>query len=447
MGHRKWSQEKGCGLFSAEVNEHNALYDAWEVERDRADDLLKDRNAIQHKLDEARKYIAELEGDIRTAEGYSDKWSAKVRELESRPVLTWEECEKEWMLLRGWMENGVPVQDKKFLLWLKTRLPAPTSITRVPFNDAQIERMAVGLRQSYCEHYGITADGVLPDYYKELVRAALAAGGLEPCAVPDYDPDDVALAPRGHVLRNRLVEAEAKIERQRAELKRLNAMVAELRAQPSSDTGQLPADQVEALARVLNDAYQPIDGDNPISRAAGTHWPRMARAAIAHIAKRPEGLPTAEGLRATHRQYIEAYRKGKNDGSMCPTDFALEYLRPWLRDPVGFELDVTAKQMMELYYEKGHALPSMQAVLDLCRSRISPVYECKECAKLRDDVTFWKRENVASNNKMLAARAALEVDSNKIETAYGTLRCSLEHQQKLHAAALEIAMAEPKENE
>lgn len=66
MGHRKWMLF-GAGAESMEgaMREHNALYDAWVVERDRADDLLKDRNTIQGKLDEARKRIAELESPTR----------------------------------------------------------------------------------------------------------------------------------------------------------------------------------------------------------------------------------------------------------------------------------------------------------------------------------------------------------------------------------------------
>jgi hypothetical protein len=178
--------------------------------------------------------------------------------------------------------------------------------------------------------------------------------------------------------------------------------------QPSSNTGQLPpADQVEALARVLREASTGNKNNQP---AAGI-WIKEARAAIAHLNTRPEGLPTAEQLKAAHMQYAQDYEAGKNDGSLCASDFALDYLRPWLRDPVGFELDVHPDQL-ELYKwvtepDGGYEYAAQQAI-DLCRSRIRPVFECKECAKLRDEVTFWKRENVASNNKMLAARAALD---------------------------------------
>jgi len=172
--------------------------------------------------------------------------------------------------------------------------------------------------------------------------------------------------------------------------------------QPSSNTGQLPtADQVEALARVLREASTGNKNNQP---AAGI-WIKEARAAIAHLNTRPEGLPTADEFN-THFASIDC---GLFEHEVI--ELIYDYLRPWLRDPVGCELDVHPDQL-ELYKwvtepDGGYEYAAQQAI-DLCRSRIRPVFECKECAKLRDEVTFWKRENVASNNKMLAARAALD---------------------------------------
>ena len=529
MGHRKWVKARSWREFHADdmIAEHNALYDAWAVERDRAGDLLKDRNTIQGKLDETRKRIAELE-----------------------------------------------------------------SPTRVPFSDAQIERMAVGLRQSYCEHYGITADGVLPDYYKELVRAALAAGGLEPCAVPEYEPDDVALAPTGHVLRDRLVDAEAKIERQRKNLHQIytanadlrdditnavrnamdrlpdapwkdktateavwllslavsgvesavtdlrdqlaaadldladkafyvrefaavsaerDALKAELAAiieateQDGCDTAldavkQLRAhtdtikwreaysddafkalhaelaalrerasvpvpeglptaeelalmpsdDEVEKLARVLCrwDAHDAPHEDSwtttlLLDQNAYRH---MARAAIAHLSTRPEGLPTADEIKYlpskphvfNNELLIAAYKALKTrhalewdgdtnkDGWQRVVDVVrtatYETLRPWLRDPVGWELDVRAIDIANIIYTASVGAVSekwkdtaAQRILDLCRSRIRPVFECKECEQWSKD---WDSQSKAyeilskSNSKACkqinTIRAALE---------------------------------------
>jgi hypothetical protein len=142
-------------------------------------------------------------------------------------------------------------------------------------------------------------------------------------------------------------------------------------------------------------------------------WMAVARAAIAHLSKRPEGLPTAEELDRIAEAAFDA-----NDGTkFAATRAILDYLRPWLRNPAGCELDVTIDAAMKAYLNECMVNSGRMAecrgdgisgVLDLCRSRIRPVYECKECAKLRDEVTFWKRENVTSNNKMLSARAALE---------------------------------------
>ena len=61
------------------------------------------------------------------------------------------------------------------------------STIRVPFSDSQIEAMAKAAYECYSESWGTT--------WPDAIRAALAAGGLEPCAVPEYKPEDVALRP------------------------------------------------------------------------------------------------------------------------------------------------------------------------------------------------------------------------------------------------------------
>lgn len=207
--HRKWSfgSAPAAEVSLKELEHlHNALYDAWDTACCRATETLDENNRLDRELDEARKHIAELESPI-----------------------------------------------------------------RVPFTDAQIERMA----KAYYEARWDTGKWarLSPNDQastKSAVRAALSAGGLEPCAVPEHDPADVALIPnddeveklaqvlteawggstklyleswrsaaraaiahlrptQGHVLRDGLVDAERKVENQRAELKRLNALVSDLR--------------------------------------------------------------------------------------------------------------------------------------------------------------------------------------------------------------------------
>jgi chromosome segregation ATPase len=133
MGHRKWSLF-GAGAESMEgaMREHNELYDEWKASERRVMETLDENNRLDRELDEARKRIAELE--------------------------------------------------------------APT---RVPFNDAQIERMAEAAHtRRMRDEERTTTWKDLPLFAKNAwrhgIRAALAAGGLEPCAVPEYDPDDVA---------------------------------------------------------------------------------------------------------------------------------------------------------------------------------------------------------------------------------------------------------------
>lgn len=183
-------------------------------------------------------------------------------------------------------------------------LEAPT---RVPFSDAHIERMAKAaytarMRREEKSRCWDEIPLMSKDAWRQGIRAALAAGGLEPCAVPDYDPDDVALAPTGTVLRDRLVEAERKVENQRMSLRQMHEarerdarLIAELRAEVDEDNAAAasvndllvqvqnltaerdalrerasvpvidpPVDQVEALARqaeVLGLAQPPSFGD------------------------------------------------------------------------------------------------------------------------------------------------------------------------------------------
>lgn len=474
MGHRKWSQEKGCGLFSSEVNEHNALYDAYKNSEKWRMETLDENNRLDRELDEARKRIAELE-----------------------------------------------------------------SMLRVPFSDDVIERM-VKAAQETMWRCGTT--------WPDCIRAALAAGGLEPCA----DPADVYGAPTGHVLRDRLVEAERKVENQRMNLRQIHEArerdalklaaveaerdglrtqltresewtkqykqdrddaLAELEAvkverdsfsaectwlkeqitngksqlaalrdrdsvpvkvrwdvsddhikmavelgtfirldldkvahlrevfaahavidvpagvpsvpvyggwhfedgykivtngQPSSNAGQFDADEVEALARVLyNVKHHGWTWDK-----AKAHCVEQARAAIAHMRKRPEGLPTADLLKTiaiAFYQYSGVAEMVLDKHDEARFGRILAALTPYLGDPVGKpELDVTAVEAMDLYYEKGHVLPSMQAVLDLCRSRIRPVYECKECANWKAHAAAIEDSSFDMIKRINLARAALE---------------------------------------
>ena len=97
-----------------------------------------------------------------------------------------------------------------------------------------------------------------------------------------------------------------------------------------------------------------------------------------------------------------------------------DYLTPYLRDPVGWELDVSGEEAYKAWAEAtGDDIDAVVAVLDLCRSRIKPVFECKECAKEQDSECKWCAkwqtcaENVQSNYEIVSARldrvrAALE---------------------------------------
>jgi hypothetical protein len=114
-------------------------------------------------------------------------------------------------------------------------------------------------------------------------------------------------------------------------------------------------EQVEALARALRAAQF---GDIPHpdwEYGKKEDWCRAARAAFAHIG----------------------------------------------RVPVGWELDVTADELAAKMWGFFDAQVMAPQILDICRSRIRPVYECKECIQ-------WRNANNELVRRADAARAALE---------------------------------------
>lgn len=104
-----------------------------------------------------------------------------------------------------------------------------------------------------------------------------------------------------------------------------------------------------------------------------------------NLRQRPEGLPTAEELK-------QVYRDGWNEGAggdTCASGITaiLAALAPWLREPVGWELDVTAEELSDIllpvHRQSVTVMQATRTILDLCRSRIRPTFECKECAVIR----------------------------------------------------------------
>ena len=83
----------------------------------------------------------------------------------------------------------------------------------------------------------------------------------------------------------------------------------------------------------------------------------------------------------------------------------LAALRPWMHTPVGWTLDVTAEELRNKLWGFFDADKLSKEVLDLCRSRIRPVYECKECARRRNVIPQIIADVTAAAD---AARAALE---------------------------------------
>jgi len=183
------------------------------------------------------------------------------------------------------------------------------------------------------------------------------------------------------------------------------------------DAVMASADQVEALARVLREAYAKHDGDAPeVYPILGFRI--EARAAIAHLSKRPEVSTKPVDLWTVITSivdvrvdcdgcdYVEVDRTSVSDLEVA--------LRPWLRDPGGCELDVTAIEIANIIHTASVGAISetwkctaAQRVLDLCRKRIR---ECKECAGLKQRLhhaaVAWNA--VRSHEAIDALDAALE---------------------------------------
>lgn len=169
------------------------------------------------------------------------------------------------------------------------------------------------------------------------IRAALAAGGIEPCAAAAMSDEDLARDAAEWAFREipnsrqwRDYDADAKTN--------AIAWVRYVRAQ-AEDTAHLRA--------------------------------RLARTA-AKSSRRRAALKALNRTVAAQSDLIQRFlRAGKEPVSEGVA----------LRQP-GWELDVTKEEMYSAWHGyPGHdSVKSMQAVLDLCRSRIRPVYECAECA-------------------------------------------------------------------
>lgn len=357
MNHKKWSADTWAMMsFNDLMAEHNDLFDAWRKAETRVMETLDENNRLDRELDEARQAI---------------------KALESRPVLTWEECEE---ALLSMYHIGAVKSPTKFESWLKSRLPAPI---RGPFSDEQIEAMAKA-------HMG----GISPcanwehadkQYYMNAQRAALAAGGLVPCAVPERASDEEL----EHVFeQGREFGALLNMEGVRAVRARVEApLLAEIERLKLEDGHQRALDEMHLRYNVESER------DTLKARVA------ELEAGKAGWCERDRGNPLLE--MAELREKMGAVKE------------ELTALRPWLRQPTGWELDVTPNEAMRAYCETYHegAQKDWQAVLDLCRSRIRPTFECAECAKVKAERDAFCRSWDDCRNRLCVIRnlcAALE---------------------------------------
>jgi len=282
--------------------------------------------------------------------------------------------------------EAVPFDELKDAVKDRWQRVADAARIRVPFSDAQIQRMgAAALKASFTKNMS----------WSDIIRAALAAGCLEPCAVPEYDPADVALStPIIADLHKQLEAARREVDEVRRHIS--VTMSREHQARREAQEAKQQADEYLRMYELAEAAV----------------------AAIAHLNTRPEGLPTAKSLGAIGREkYADLNRRTPEHYDEYHFEYVakaiLTALRPWLRDPVGCDLDVTEQAIRNAWLDGEHVGNTWDAarkVLDLCRSRIRPVYECKECSGLKQRLhhaaVAWRkfRDDEASD----ALDAALE---------------------------------------
>jgi prophage antirepressor-like protein len=185
-------------------------------------------------------------------------------------------------------------------------------------------------------------------------------------------------------------------------------------AQPLENIEELPTptpEQVEALAEELCD-IAPVTAPWRVTEYKD-EWRAIARAAFAHIQQpaRPKGLPSAEEL---DRVWVEKYDL---PSFLAYATHAIDYLAPYLRDPVGWD-PITLEEYTDMRNRLTRGNDWKQQLAkeyDWLRSRIRPVMECTECdrwkgygVKMEDNARVLAKRIDKTRISMDAARTALE---------------------------------------
>lgn len=108
-----------------------------------------------------------------------------------------------------------------------------------------------------------------------------------------------------------------------------------------------------------------------------------------------------------HTDTIE-WREAYSDDAFKAMNTELAALRERASVPVGFELDVTADELTAKLWGFFDADKMSNEILDLCRKRIRPVYECRECERRSNMIPQIIADVTAA--AAAAARAALEAN-------------------------------------
>ena len=255
-------------------------------------------------------------------------------------------------------------------------LEAALAPIRVPFSDEVIEKMAKAAQPIVYEgtEWRIIHDSA-KTALKKGIRAALAAGGLEPCAVPDYAPQDVAFS--GERASDEELEHVYEQGREFGELVNLEG----IRAVRSRVEAPLLAE----IARLEQEAKANIECQETMVLDL-----RNKDAALKAV--------TAERDEMCHQQTKRcmSWRRCFNLAFRLKNKYRAELAA--LRQPVGAtpteaEVEELARAMRDAYDDKFRQprrknvpSPCFLAIARAAYAHIGrkPVYECKECIQWRN---------------------------------------------------------------
>ena len=389
---KKWNAET--------LNENNRLDKELEIERDRATDLLSDKKQLEAEL------AAHATITVPPGVPPLDELAMLAHDtLYPTPSLDWHGETKQCQA--NWMKAAAAIRD---------RVVAALALCPPPSR----EEMAVMIFEKWNGSSTDWLEWHNKSFFFDIADAILALfAGCQP-ATDIGDPGPLVLVPKEPIATPETLEELAEIA---------GKYYAAHRTRDGVWEGLCAAilHAAQAYVEFADEDYQKaafdwwrehspnsknmLNQDRDLADWWLDHIAYMADSRIRYrVALPPKELPNAEWLSDILKTVPALHHQSKLMNLQL-AEKLLAALHPWLHTPVGWELDVTAAEAETLYYETDSGEDEMQewaAILNLCRSRIRPVYECKECAGWEAKYKELKRWHDRLDGIVDAARAALE---------------------------------------